>query len=124
MPTTLSRLIQSKLKLKRNYVGELARRDPWIFITQFCYTLDSHDRKNPVKLFPKREFLRQLTLLWLEHPMLVVAKSRQMMATWLFVCLYLWEAITVPGRLIFLQSKREEDAIGNANAATGLFAER
>jgi len=26
-----------------------------------------------------------------------------------------------PGRLIFLQSKREEDAIGNANAATGLL---
>jgi len=44
-----------------------------------------------------------------------------MMATWLFVCLYLWQALNTPGRLIFLQSKREEDAIGNANAATGLL---
>jgi len=44
-----------------------------------------------------------------------------MLATWLFVCLYLWDAIMSPGRLIFLQSKREEDAIGNATAATGLL---
>jgi hypothetical protein len=117
----LSRRIHARLKLKRNLFGELARRDPWVFVTQFCHTLDSHDRLRPVKLFPKRKFLHELTQLWLTHPLLVVAKSRQMMATWLFVCLYLWEALMFPGRLIFLQSKREEDAIGNANAATGLL---
>ncbi len=44
-----------------------------------------------------------------------------MLATWLFVSLYLWQAITQPASLIFLQSKREEDAIGNYNAATGLL---
>lgn len=44
-----------------------------------------------------------------------------MLATWLFVCLYLWEAITVRGRLIFLQSKREEDAVGSHTAGTGLL---
>ncbi|MFA5864469.1 MAG: hypothetical protein WC975_07250 [Phycisphaerae bacterium] len=109
------------MKLKRRIFQELARRDPWVFTTRFCYTLDSHDRKNPIKLFPNRIYLRELTELWLTNPLLVIAKSRQMMATWLFVCLYLWEAIMFPGRLIFLQSKREEDAIGNANAATGLL---
>jgi hypothetical protein len=99
----------------------MAKRDPWIFLTNFCYTLDSHDRNNPIKKFPSHLYLKDLTNLWLEHPLLVIAKSRQMLATWLFVCLYLWDALTTPGRLIFLQSKREEDAIGSANAATGLL---
>ncbi len=99
----------------------LAKKDPWVFLTNFCYTLDSHDSKNPIKLFPNRIYLRQLTQLWLDNPLLVVAKSRQMLATWLFVALYLWQAITQPASLIFLQSKREEDAIGNYNSATGLL---
>jgi hypothetical protein len=106
---------------KRRLFRELARRDPWVFVTNFCQTLDSHDRVTPIKPFPGRAYLKDLTRLWVDSPLLAVAKSRQMLATWLFVCLYLWEAITTPGRLIFLQSKREEDAIGNANAATGLL---
>jgi len=100
---------------------ELAKRDPYVFLTNFCVTLDSHDSQNPKKLFPNRPYLKELTHLWLTHPMLIVAKSRQMLATWLFVCLYLWDAITTPGRLIFLQSKREDDAVGNHTAATGLL---
>lgn len=99
----------------------LARRDPWVFLTRFCHTLDSHDRRNTIKLFPNWAYLRDLARLWLTEPLLVVAKSRQMLATWLFVCLYLWRAIVRPGELIFLQSKREEDAVGNANAAAGLL---
>jgi hypothetical protein len=117
----LCRRIHAKRKLQKNLYAHLARRDPWVFVTHFCYTLDSHDRQTPIKLFPNRQYLRELTALWLSHPLIVIAKSRQMMATWLFVCLYLWQALTIPGRLIFLQSKREEDAIGNANAATGLL---
>jgi len=74
-----------------------------------------------VKLFPDRNYLRELTTLWRDRPLIVIAKSRQMLATWLFVCLYLWDAIMFKGRLIFLQSKREEDAVGNATAATGLL---
>jgi len=92
-----------------------------VFLTNFCYTLDSHDTENPKKLFPNRIYLRELTQLWLEHPLIVIAKSRQMLATWLFVCLYLWDAVTFTGRLIFLQSKREEDAIGSYISATGLL---
>jgi hypothetical protein len=107
--------------LKNRILIELAKKDPWIFLTRFCCTLDSHDQNTPIKLFPNRIYLKQLTQLWLNHPLLVIAKSRQMLATWLFVALYLWHAITTPGRLIFLQSKREEDAIGSATAATGLL---
>jgi len=117
----LYRRIFATSKTSQTVYHEFARRDPWPFVTNYCHTLDSHDRKRPIKLFPNRPYLFELTQLWLKSPLLVVAKSRQMMATWLFVSLYLWDAITAPGRLIFLQSKREEDAIGNATAATGLL---
>ncbi len=113
--------LRVKLSLKHNILIQLAKRDPYVFLTNFCYTLDSHDSQTPIKLFPNRPYLKQLTELWLDNPLIVIAKSRQMLVTWLFVCLYLWLAITRPGSLIFLQSKREEDAIGNATAATGLL---
>ncbi len=115
----------SRLALKIDYRKrlklELAKRDPWFFMTKFCYTLDSHDPGQPKKLFPDRPHLRKLTELWLTHPLMVVAKSRQMLASWLFVGLFLWDTMMLTGRLTFLQSKREEDAIGNYTAATGLL---
>lgn len=117
----LRRHLHAKLTLRRKIAIQLAKRDPWVFLTHFCYTIDSHDRDNPKKLFPNRPYLQELTYLWTKYPLIVIAKSRQMLATWLFVCLYLWEAITYQGRLIFLQSKREEDAIGSHTAATGLL---
>lgn len=110
-----------KLRLKRRILLELARRDPYVFLTNFCYTLDSHDSEMPVKLFPNRLYLKRLTELWVRYPLLVIAKSRQMLITWLFVCLYLWLAITRPGSLIFLQSKKLDDAIGDRTAGTGLL---
>lgn len=99
----------------------LATRDPWFFCCRFVITLDTHNKSQPLSAFPDYDYLRQLVDLWLEHPLLVIAKSRQMMATWLFVALYLWDTIMHTGRLTFLQSKREEDAIGNATAGTGLL---
>ena len=45
-----------------------------------------------------------------EEPLLAVEKSRQIMVTW-GACLYLlWRAKYTENRLIFLQSKKEEDA--------------
>lgn len=48
--------------------------------------------------------------MWLECPTLFIEKSRQIMVTWLFVCLYLWDALFHNARRTFLQSKKEEDA--------------
>jgi len=44
-----------------------------------------------------------------------------MKQTWLFVILSLWEAIYHDGRLIMLQSKRLEDAVGDSNSGDGLI---
>lgn len=58
---------------------------------------------------------------WLRNPLLAVKKSRQMLMTWLFVALGLWDAMFHPGRLIMFQSKRLDDAIGDETAGDGLL---
>jgi hypothetical protein len=60
-------------------------------------TLDEHDAANPIKPLPDRPHLRALTKLWVPTQQLVVAKSRQMMASWLSMALILWE-VYHPGR--------------------------
>ena len=89
---------------------ELCKRDPWHWLTMWAYTVDSHDKKSPIKRFPKQKYLKRLTEIWLDEPLLLVPKSRQMMVSWLFCALYLWDTQFFPGRLNFFQSKKEEDA--------------
>jgi len=84
--------------------------DPYYFMTNWAYTLDVHDRKDPVKLFPKKEYLRIIVDIWLKEPLLLIPKSRQMMVSWIFTCLYLWDTQFHRGRLSFFQSKKEDDA--------------
>ena len=92
------------------------------FLEHFVFTCDQHDEDNPVKPFPvDRPHIRPLVQLWLDNPLIALVKSRQMVMTWLFCCLYLWEAMFHPGRLVMLQSKREEDAIGDETAGDGLM---
>jgi len=100
----------------------MARRDPLAFMRWFCYTCDQHDSENPVKRFCwDLEYIQRLTRLWQANRCLSVLKARQMRCTWLFVILSLWDAMFHRGRLIMLQSKREDDAIGDANAGDGLL---
>jgi len=106
----------------RELQWEQARRDPLAFLSMFAYTLDQHDSVQPVKAFPaERPHLQHLTRLWQDNPCLVICKSRQMLCTWLFVGLALWDAMFHRGRLIILQSKRQDDAIGNRVAGDGLL---
>jgi len=101
---------------------ELAKRDPHVFQERFVFTLDTHEKDDPIKAFPaERPHLWHMTELWLRNPLLVICKSRQMMMTWLFCTLALWDAMMHPGRLIMLQSKREDDAIGDENSGDGLL---
>lgn len=84
--------------------------DPYYFLTNWAYTLDVHDRKNPIKPFPDKEYIKFLVDVWLKYPLLLVPKSRQMMVSWLFTTLYLWDTQFHMGRLTFFQSKKEDDA--------------
>ena len=101
---------------------ELASRDPLRFLEWFCMTCDQHDQVTPIKPFPvDRPHIYHLTRLWQHNRLLAIVKSRQMMMTWLFSALCLWDAMFHPGRLIMLQSKREEDAVGDENVGDGLL---
>jgi hypothetical protein len=54
--------------------------------------------------------LEKLVDVWMAHKMLFVPKSRQIMASWLFTALFLWDAQFHVGRYIYFQSKKEEDS--------------
>jgi len=88
---------------------EVGLRVPWYFCTEFAYTRDEHDSVTPIKKFPNIPYLENITQLWSDNQLLLIAKSRQLKITWLMACLHLWLALQ-PGKLVFLQSKKEEDA--------------
>jgi len=48
--------------------------------------------------------------MWLRERLLLVPKSRQLMMSWLFTTLYLWDTIFHEARMTFFQSKKAEDA--------------
>lgn len=84
--------------------GDGIRHDGYVF------TLDTKDHINPIKRFPKKPYLEFLIDLWIKEPLLLVPKSRQIMATWLFCALYLWDTQFHTGRHTYFQSKKEEDS--------------
>lgn len=83
--------------------------DPYYFLINWAKTLDVHDREVPIKTFPDKEYLRLLVDIWFKEQVVLVPKSRQMMLSWLFVTLYLWDTQFHKGRLTFFQSKKEDD---------------
>lgn len=111
-------------------------QDPWHFVKTHCRTLDEateRDWDNPVdtaevqdciRPFPERcyPYLRRLTDFWLAEKLLAILKSRQVMVSWLMVCLYLWAAMFHKGVRAFLQSKKQKDA--NALLARAAFVFR
>ena len=80
------------------------------FVFKFAKTLDPHDKKHPIKNIPRHEYLEKMVDVWLRDQLICVVKSRQMMASWLFTALHLWDAMYHDGRSIFFISKKEEDA--------------
>lgn len=100
---------------------EKCKRDPWHWLTNWVWTLDTHDKVQPVKRFPDSEYLKFTTEIWLRETLLLIPKSRQMMLTWLIVALYLWDAQFHLGRYIFFQSKKEKDADDILSRAKFMF---
>ena len=86
------------------------KEDPYYFLTNWAYTLDSHDTDNPIKPFPEKEYIKILVDKWFNTRLLLVPKSRQMMVSWIFTGLYLWDTQFNFGRLNFFQSKKADDA--------------
>jgi hypothetical protein len=90
----------------------MCKNDPYFFLTHYAKTLNNHYKEweDPTQPFPEKEYIRLFVNEWLEHKILVVPKSRQMMVSWLCVWIYLWDTQFHKARFTCFQSKREEDA--------------
>ena len=110
----------SQLKMAARW--RLASQNPHIFLKNFVWTVDVHDKEWPIKRMPAgRPHIKAMVDLWLDNPLLAIVKSRQMMMTWLFTALSLWDAMFHQGRLIMLQSKTEREAVGDEFSGQGLL---
>lgn len=100
---------------------ERARRSPLVFLRKFVFTNDQHEFEGEtIKPFPvSRPQIAPMVHLWKNNRLLSILKCRQVVMTWLFSALSLWDAMFHQGRLIMLQSKRLDDAVGSAIAGDG-----
>jgi hypothetical protein len=106
------RLLERSVRA-RNAELELCRRDPayWLWNDQrYVWTKDESDHIVPVKAFPDEVGARFTLAEIHREPLIMIAKSRQIMATWLVCAYWLWWAMFFENQLLFIQSKKEEDA--------------
>lgn len=115
-----SRALERKLALEtyspaRNYELSLCKNDPayWLWNDQqYVWTRDEYDPTVPVKPFPHEPALKEL-LHEIHHgdqQVTCVGKSRQLTVTWLICAYWCWWARFHSNQLLFIQSKKEEDA--------------
>jgi len=68
--------------------------DPWAFIRDCVWTRD--EATGMVRRYPNQEYAELLVRRWQSAPIVVVAKSRRMVITWLFVAVNYWLARFTP----------------------------
>lgn len=98
-----------------------ALENPLYFLYHFVYTLDQEDRKNPIKLFPQKDYIEELVNIWVKEKLLLIVKSRRMMLTWLFNALFLWDTMYHNGVNTFFISKKEDDAADLVNRSFFIY---
>jgi len=105
----------------RSQVNEIIWAVVWLesaadieIFAKYIVTKDEHAEGDlSIRLFPTRE---EKPAIWdlldtmKEESMLAIEKSRQLLVTWLCCLFCLWVAKFQKNRLVFVQSKKEEDA--------------
>ena len=81
----------------------------WEYLT-YVKTVDEHDKIDPFKTIPPKEYLLQILNAFLRGDIVAIAKSRQIMVSWAMAIFCSWFARTAPARRIVWQSKKEFDA--------------
>jgi phage FluMu gp28-like protein len=99
------------------------RGDPWFGWRDLTWTKDQVDIIHPVKRAPQLPYLHTLMQIWMTQRLLAVYKSRRMLMTWFFVYLHLHMAMFRKDRLIFFQSKKEEDSDDLVKRAEHIYDE-
>jgi hypothetical protein len=110
----LNSLIQQADKLSLEVALKRCITDPYYFLTEFCYTMDEHWQhkklQGPYNLIPKKEYIHDICDIFQTEDLIAIEKTRQMMASWVFCGLGLWDTMFKEGRRTFLISKKEKDA--------------
>ena len=90
------------------------------FFLRFVRTRDEADPENPVKPFPvDKEYVLALWDVFATRQRVVVAKSRQMMVSWVACVFCVWWARFRPNQYVVWQTQREEDAFKMVSTAGG-----
>lgn len=76
---------------------------------------------DPVRPFVLNEYMPPLIRAWEEEPLMVIQKSRDVMATWLIVALYTWDSMFHKGRQNIFQSKTANDTNELVKRARGIY---
>ena len=99
--------------------------DDGLFWLRFVKTRDEADPQNSVKPFPVQlEYIRLLWDQYLNHNRIVVAKSRQMMVSWVPCAFIVWWARFKPHQAIYWQTKAWPDAVKMVCMPSGGFSGR
>ena len=85
-------------------------KDPVYFMFNYAYTFDETNLEEPVRRFPRKQYLLLMLQQMMRNQKVVVAKSRQVMISWLSCWFSLWFAISGNHRRVLIQSKKQEDA--------------
>lgn len=90
------------------------------FWLKFVLTRDEADPANSVKQFPLHlDYLRQLWGVFSNKNLVVVAKSRQMLVSWVVAAFAVHTARSRPHQAIYWQAQKAEDAVGMVCAPEG-----
>lgn len=94
-----------------------ACEDPWFFLRNLCKTRNEHaGDDDPYQPFPDLDYVKHLLDTWVkveQRPssrLLLIAKSRQMMVSWMACAMVLWNCLSRKARRVGWQSKKSEDA--------------
>lgn len=93
---------------------ELARRDPWIFITEYCLTDKYQENKGMVEVVPIKmpnyPYLKRIIRHICRNKKIAIPKSRRLLVTWVVLCYCLWYALNHNNASIYIQKIKEDDA--------------
>lgn len=95
------------------------------FWLKWVNTRDEADAERSIKPFPTHlEYIRELWKIWASQQCTVVAKSRQMLVSWVAAAFCVWWARFKPNQAVYWQTQQWKDALAMIATPEGAAAGR
>jgi hypothetical protein len=105
------RLLLRQQEINLQLKCQLALKDKYFWLTQCTETEDNQDAENPYKPFPTRAYMKPLLDLLDAEPVVLIEKSRTMMASWLVAGWCAHHCFSNPAQTVLFQSQDEDRAV-------------